>query len=49
MSPLEPGSFLADLTPAERADLESRGRVRDFDRGDVLFAEGRSPAGWPSC
>ncbi|MCP9979408.1 MULTISPECIES: Crp/Fnr family transcriptional regulator [Actinomadura] len=45
MSPLEPGSFLADLTPAERADLESRGRVRDFDRGDVLFAEGEEP-GW---
>lgn len=45
MSALEPGSFLADLTPAERADLESRGRVRDFDRGDTLFAEGEQP-GW---
>ncbi|MER7542488.1 Crp/Fnr family transcriptional regulator [Actinomadura sp.] len=45
MSPLEPGSFLADLTPAERADLESRGRVRDFARGDTLFTEGEEP-GW---
>lgn len=40
MSPLEPGSFLAELTPAERGDLESRGRVRDFARGDTLFVEG---------
>ncbi|WP_433467366.1 Crp/Fnr family transcriptional regulator [Spirillospora sp. CA-128828] len=45
MSALEPGSFLADLTPAEREDLESRGRVRDFDRGDTLFVEGEDP-GW---
>ncbi|NKZ03914.1 Crp/Fnr family transcriptional regulator [Actinomadura latina] len=45
MSPLEPGSFLADLTAAERADLESRGRVRDFARGDTLFTEGEQP-GW---
>ncbi|MBO2458843.1 Crp/Fnr family transcriptional regulator [Actinomadura violacea] len=40
MSPLEPGSFLAELTPAERGDLEARGRVRDFARGDALFVEG---------
>ncbi|MDL4819646.1 Crp/Fnr family transcriptional regulator [Actinomadura opuntiae] len=40
MSALEPGSFLAELTPAERGDLESRGRVRDFARGDTLFVEG---------
>jgi CRP/FNR family cyclic AMP-dependent transcriptional regulator len=40
MSALEPGSFLAELTPAERGDLESRGRVRDFARGDQLFVEG---------
>ncbi|MFB4300729.1 Crp/Fnr family transcriptional regulator [Actinomadura sp. NTSP31] len=40
MSALEPGSFLAELTPAERGDLESRGRVRDFARGDALFVEG---------
>jgi len=45
MSALEPGSFLADLTPAERADLEARGRVRDFARGDTLFSEGEAP-GW---
>ncbi|MGP4023834.1 Crp/Fnr family transcriptional regulator [Actinomadura sp. 3N407] len=45
MSALEPGSFLADLTSAERADLESRGRVRDFERGDTLFVEGEQP-GW---
>ncbi|MEU5991592.1 Crp/Fnr family transcriptional regulator [Spirillospora sp. NPDC047418] len=45
MSALESGSFLADLTPAERADLESRGRVREFARGDTLFAEGEEP-GW---
>jgi CRP/FNR family cyclic AMP-dependent transcriptional regulator len=40
MSGLEPGSFLAELTPAERGDLESRGRVREFARGDTLFVEG---------
>ncbi|GAA2603754.1 Crp/Fnr family transcriptional regulator [Actinomadura fulvescens] len=40
MHPLEPGSFLAELTTMERADLESRGRARDFGRGDVLFTEG---------
>jgi CRP-like cAMP-binding protein len=40
MSPLEPGSFLAELTPEERGDLEARGRVRDFARGDTLFVEG---------
>ncbi|MGH3241808.1 MAG: Crp/Fnr family transcriptional regulator [Spirillospora sp.] len=45
MSALEPGSFLADLTPAEREDLESRGRVREFGRGDTLFVEGEQP-GW---
>ncbi|XRQ11822.1 Crp/Fnr family transcriptional regulator [Actinomadura welshii] len=45
MSALEPGSFLADLSPAERADLESRGRVREFARGDTLFVEGEQP-GW---
>lgn len=45
MSALEPGSFLADLTPAEREDLESRGRVREFGRGDTLFVEGEAP-GW---
>ncbi|SNS60473.1 cAMP-binding domain of CRP or a regulatory subunit of cAMP-dependent protein kinases [Actinomadura meyerae] len=45
MTPLEPGSFLADLTPAERADLEARARVRDFERGDTLFSEGEQP-GW---
>ncbi|MFI0410974.1 Crp/Fnr family transcriptional regulator [Actinomadura sp. 3N508] len=45
MSALEPGSFLADLTQAEREDLESRGRVREFARGDTLFVEGEQP-GW---
>ncbi|KAB2341253.1 Crp/Fnr family transcriptional regulator [Actinomadura rudentiformis] len=40
MTTLEPGSFLAELTAVERADLETRGRVRDFGRGDVLFTEG---------
>lgn len=40
MSSLEPGSFLAELTPEERHDLESRGRVRDFDRGETVFIEG---------
>ncbi|TDC67867.1 Crp/Fnr family transcriptional regulator [Actinomadura sp. GC306] len=45
MSALEPGSFFAELTQAERADLESRGRVRDFARGDTLFTEGEAP-GW---
>ncbi|MFS2295029.1 MAG: Crp/Fnr family transcriptional regulator [Actinomadura sp.] len=43
MSALEPGSFLADLTPAEREDLTARGRVREFGRGDVLFVEGDRP------
>ncbi|WP_433230121.1 Crp/Fnr family transcriptional regulator [Actinomadura formosensis] len=45
MNPLEPASFLAELTPAEREDLEARGRVRDFARGDTLFTEGEDP-GW---
>lgn len=45
MSALEPGSFLADLTPAECEDLKSRGRVRDFERGATLFVEGEQP-GW---
>jgi CRP-like cAMP-binding protein len=45
MSALEPGSFLADLTRAEREDLESRGRVREFERGATLFVEGEDP-GW---
>ncbi|MFC5749506.1 Crp/Fnr family transcriptional regulator [Actinomadura rugatobispora] len=40
MTPLEPGSFLAELTPDERADLQSRGRFRDLERGAVLFREG---------
>ncbi|MFG2005753.1 Crp/Fnr family transcriptional regulator [Spirillospora sp. NPDC048911] len=40
MNPLEPGSFLAELTAVERADLHMRGRVRDLGRGDVLFTEG---------
>ena len=40
MTPLEPGSFLAELTHDERADLESRGRLRDLPRGAVLFREG---------
>ncbi|NDU71647.1 helix-turn-helix domain-containing protein [Actinomadura sp. DSM 109109] len=45
MSALEPGSFLADLTPAEREELAGRGRVREFDRGETLFVEGEEP-GW---
>ncbi|QFG24869.1 Crp/Fnr family transcriptional regulator [Actinomadura sp. WMMB 499] len=45
MSALEPGSFLAELTPAERAELEDRGRVRDFGRGEALFVEG-DRSGW---
>jgi CRP-like cAMP-binding protein len=45
MGSLEPGSFLAELTEAERGDLESRGRVRDFGRGDTLFVEG-DRSGW---
>ncbi|MEU4822748.1 Crp/Fnr family transcriptional regulator [Actinomadura citrea] len=44
MSALE-GSFLGDLTPVEREELAARGRVRDFDRGETLFAEGEDP-GW---
>ncbi|TDD67341.1 Crp/Fnr family transcriptional regulator [Actinomadura rubrisoli] len=40
MSALEPGSFFSELTSAERDDLESRGRIRDFDRGETLFTEG---------
>ncbi|GAA2252458.1 Crp/Fnr family transcriptional regulator [Actinomadura luteofluorescens] len=44
MSVLE-GSFLGDLTPAEREELAARGRVREFDRGEALFAEGEDP-GW---
>lgn len=41
----EPGSFLADLTAEERADLERRARVRHWARGAVIFHEGESP-GW---
>ncbi|MQY03826.1 CRP-like cAMP-activated global transcriptional regulator [Actinomadura sp. RB68] len=37
---LEPGSFLAELSPQDRADLEDRGRIREFARGEVLFQEG---------
>ncbi|SNR51453.1 Crp/Fnr family transcriptional regulator [Actinomadura mexicana] len=44
MSALE-GSFLGDLTPAEREELTARGRVREFDRGESLFVEGEDP-GW---
>ncbi|GLZ09932.1 Crp/Fnr family transcriptional regulator [Actinomadura sp. NBRC 104425] len=44
-APLEPGSFLAELTSAERAELERRSRVRVFARGEVLFAEGE-PSTW---
>ncbi|GAA4133010.1 Crp/Fnr family transcriptional regulator [Actinomadura keratinilytica] len=44
-APLEPGSFLAELTSAERAELERRARVRVFARGEVLFAEGE-PSTW---
>ncbi|MFI6517230.1 Crp/Fnr family transcriptional regulator [Spirillospora sp. NPDC050679] len=40
MTALEPGSFLAQLTPGERADLEARGRVREFERGETMFHEG---------
>ncbi|GLZ08914.1 Crp/Fnr family transcriptional regulator [Actinomadura sp. NBRC 104412] len=40
MTALEPGSFYAELTPEERRDLESRGRYRDLERGEVLFREG---------
>ncbi|WP_433333926.1 Crp/Fnr family transcriptional regulator [Spirillospora sp. CA-294931] len=40
MTALEPGSFLAELLPVERADLENRGRMREFERGAVLFHEG---------
>ncbi|MEW2352549.1 Crp/Fnr family transcriptional regulator [Spirillospora sp. NPDC029432] len=42
MTAFEPGSFLAELTPAERADLEARGRFRDLKRGEVLFHEGET-------
>ncbi|WP_131740067.1 Crp/Fnr family transcriptional regulator [Actinomadura roseirufa] len=45
MTALEPGSFLAELTPLERDDLEARGRVRSFERGETLFTEGEQP-GW---
>lgn len=44
MSALD-GSFLGDLTPAEREELAARGRVREFDRGETLFTEGEDP-GW---
>ncbi|MEV3922925.1 Crp/Fnr family transcriptional regulator [Actinomadura coerulea] len=37
------GSFLGDLTPAEREELAARGRVREFDRGESLFLEGEDP------
>ncbi|WP_067477052.1 Crp/Fnr family transcriptional regulator [Actinomadura hibisca] len=40
MTALEPGSFLAQLSPEERADLAARGRVREFGRGETLFREG---------
>ncbi|MFB4312806.1 Crp/Fnr family transcriptional regulator [Actinomadura sp. 21ATH] len=42
MTAFEPGSFLAELTPEERADLEARGRFRDLPRGEVLFHEGET-------
>ncbi|MBO2454604.1 Crp/Fnr family transcriptional regulator [Actinomadura barringtoniae] len=42
MTVLEPGSFLADLTPDERTELERRGRIRDFGRGEILFSEGET-------
>ncbi|MFC6878331.1 MULTISPECIES: Crp/Fnr family transcriptional regulator [Actinomadura] len=45
MSALEPGSFLSELTPAEREDLQRRGNVRDYDRGRTLFNEGEE-SGW---
>jgi CRP/FNR family transcriptional regulator, cyclic AMP receptor protein len=40
MTALEPGSFLAELTAAERADLERRGRFRELKQGELLFREG---------
>lgn len=45
MDAIEPGSFMARLTPVERADLERRGRVRRWARGAVIFREGELP-GW---
>jgi CRP/FNR family transcriptional regulator, cyclic AMP receptor protein len=35
-----PEGFLAELEPAERAELEGLGTVRRYPRGDVLFHEG---------
>ncbi|MFI0351630.1 Crp/Fnr family transcriptional regulator [Actinomadura sp. 9N407] len=40
MTALEPGSFFAELTSPERADLERHGRFRELGQGDVLFREG---------
>ncbi|WP_030172732.1 Crp/Fnr family transcriptional regulator [Spirillospora albida] len=37
-----PGSFLAELTSEERDDLDTRGRIRDFTRGETLFIEGEA-------
>ncbi len=34
------GTFFDRLTPAERHDLESKGRIRTIPRGSVLFSDG---------
>ncbi|WP_018655750.1 Crp/Fnr family transcriptional regulator [Actinomadura flavalba] len=40
MTAYEPGSFLAELTPGDRADLERIGTARDFRRHEIIFREG---------
>ncbi|MBW8481476.1 Crp/Fnr family transcriptional regulator [Actinomadura parmotrematis] len=40
MTVLEPGSFLAELSARDRADLEELGRTREYARAEVLFPEG---------
>lgn len=40
MTTFEPGSFLAELTDAERDDLLRRGRDKAVERGMNLFTEG---------
>ncbi|WP_019630077.1 Crp/Fnr family transcriptional regulator [Actinomadura atramentaria] len=40
MPPYEKGSFLAELSPDDRADLERIGHPRTFRRGETIFREG---------
>ncbi|MFC0038873.1 Crp/Fnr family transcriptional regulator [Actinomadura rayongensis] len=40
MTPYEEGSFLAELSPDDRDDLQRLGRPRAFRRGETIFREG---------